>query len=508
MTEIMDQYGVDISVASLQQTEYFKSLGKTWNELTEAEKKQLRYNKILEDTAKVQGNAEREAEGFGVQVQLLKTNVDEMVKTLGEMLIPVLEPLIAKIGEIVSKLKDWIDNNPELASAILIITGVIGGLLGVVGSLLVPIGSLVTIMGALTPAIASAGGIMAFLSASILPVIATIGGLIGVAIALFMAIKSNWEGIKEATNNLIETCRPYFEQLKESFSNLWDTCKSIYDTIIAPLFQIIGEIIEECINFAAPLLNLLMTTFSTVFNTISTVWNTIGKPVFNFIMSIVQSVWGVVQPIFNNISSLFSNIVSAISSVWNNIGAPIFNSIMAIVRKVADAVAPAFNTFRNVITSAMNAVLSPIQFVIDKLSSLFGWISDLGGKIGSFVSNLNPFKNLFGRSMEIGVETDEVDMPALNGSYYTADTVKSRNYSRQATQSIPINSNFNNDNSSSNLINILANILQQNNSQLIAAISGLQISANDIYLDNQKVGRAVSSVVDRQLGKNSTRKVW
>ena len=110
--------------------------------------------------------------------------------------------------------------------------------------------------------------------------------------------------------------------------------------------------------------------------------------------------------------------------------------------------------------------------------------------------------------MEIGVETAEVNTPALNGSYYTAETAKSRNYARQSIAAAagmniqPVNNN------SENLLNILANILQRNNAQLINAISNIEIAANDIYLDGNKVGKSVSGVVDRQLGKNSTRREW
>ena len=168
-----------------------------------------------------------------------------------------------------------------------------------------------------------------------------------------------------------------------------------------------------------------MVVFSAVFNSISAVWTSIGKPVFTFIMDIVQRMWGVFQPIFNNISSLFNSVVSAISSVWNGMGAPIFNAIINIIRNVSNVVGPAFSTFKNAIVNAMNAVLSPIQWVIDKLSSLFGWISDVGSKVGNFISNLNPFKNLFGREANVDVNYNDVS-PALSGQYYQPDTIKSR----------------------------------------------------------------------------------
>ena len=355
----------------------------------------------------------------------LSSKVETVAKQFGDLLLPIIN----KVVDGIIKFMDFLAGlSTEMQTTILVVGGVvaaIGPLLVIIGTLISNLGVIISTIGAVSTAIGSAGGIMAFFASSMLPVIATIGGVIAIAIALAMAIKENWEGIKEATNSLIETCKPYFEQFKESFSELWQTCQSIYETVIKPLFQIIGEIIAECINYVSPILNSLMVVFSAVFNSISAVWTSIGKPVFTFIMDIVQRMWGVFQPIFNNISSLFNSVVSAISSVWNGMGAPIFNAIINIIRNVSSVVGPAFSTFKNAIVNAMNAVLSPIQWVIDKLSTLLGWISDVGGKIGNFISNLNPFKNLFGREANVDVNYNDVS-PALSGEYYQPDTIKSR----------------------------------------------------------------------------------
>lgn len=403
-TEIMDQYGVDISVASLEQSNYVQSLGKTWKEMTEAEKKQARYNKILEDTAKVQGNAAKEAEGFSVQGQLLKTNIQEMVKTLGEKLIPVLEPIVKIIGDVVDKTKTWIENNPQLATTLMIIVGVIGGLLLVVGSLLVPLGMLIITMGALSTAMATAGGFAAFFSASILPIIAVIGIVIGVIVALVMAIKSNWEEIKEATNQLLEECSPTFEALGQAFSRLWEMCKSIYETIIKPLFEIIGIVIASCIRKVIPIINSLVPVFTTAFNLIASAWDFL-KPVFDIIM-------------------------------W-------------ILKQLAKVATGAMEMFVKDITGAMDKVLQPIQWVIDKVGELLSWLGGLGDKISGTIKKLNPFKSfslegninvnqntrnsvpdaspysVMRTGMPMPLDMSSLDNIALSGSYYTPRTMAS-----------------------------------------------------------------------------------
>ena len=323
---------------------------------------------------------------------LKRTIETGLLKPIGESLLPLLNNLIPKIQGVVDKLKSWIQENPKIASAITIIIGVIGGVLAIIGPIITTIGMLVISLGAMSTAFAAAGGVAAFFSASILPVITVIGAVIGVVATLAMAIYSNWEGIKQATIQLIETCRPQFEAFKEAFNNLWQVIKSIYETVIKPLFKMIGQVIQYCIEFVTPIIQRLLPVFTSVFNAISSFWNSIGKPVFSAIISIIQTIGTVVKPIFD--------------------------------------------TFRDAICGAMDAVLKPIQWVIDKLSELFGWVGDVGSKIGGFLDKINPFKsidvntNINHNSEELaGVARGKsiLDNTALSGAYYQPQTRSGKN---------------------------------------------------------------------------------
>ena len=95
-----------------------------------------------------------------------------------------------------------------------------------------------------------------------------------------------------------------------------------------------------------------------------------------------------------------------------------------------------FDTFKDVICGAMDAVLKPIQWVIDKLSELFGWIGDVGSKIGGFLDKINPFKsidintNINPNSEELaGVARSKsiLTNTALSGAYYQPQTRSSKN---------------------------------------------------------------------------------
>lgn len=422
-----------------------------------------------------------------------------IVKELGQSLMPLMEKLVPVIQNVVDAISNWIENNPGLTSAIMIIAGVIGGLLAVLGPIITTIGMLVISIGALTSAFAAAGGIAAFFSTALLPIIGVIAGVIAAVVAIAMSIKENWEGIKQATSNLIETVKPHFEQFKESFAGLWSTCQNIYTTVIQPLFQIIGQIIEELIYFCTPLFQALLTTFSIVFDAISGVWAGVGQPVFAAAMQIIQKLWSVAQPIFRNLSSLISSVFSTISNVWKSVLKPVFEAIISIVNVISKTVASVFTGFVEDITSAMKAVLSPIQWVIDKLTSLFNWVSKAASSVGNFLNSVNPFRSVT-QDVDVNARYSMPDINqrdiALSGAYYTprsalsSELNSSYNSMLRAASKVPDVGKV----KSSDAINI-EDILTRSFAMLVQEIKNIQINPNlEVILDGQKMSNTLSTI--------------
>lgn len=512
--EAVDKYNVNLSASMLENSEFVQSLGKSWNQLSDNEKMQAALNEMLRQGASANGLAAEEAKSFSMQMNLAKENIKETTGSIGDGLLPTMEPLINKFNSVVKVIGEWAKANPEITSTIIIVVGAVGGLLAILGPIITTIGMLTISIGALAPIVTAAGGIMGFFTASILPVIAVIGTLIGVAILLFGAIQANWEGIKQATINLINACSPQFEALKQSFSGLWKTCKSIYDTVIQPLFMVIGKVIEQCIIFATPLIKLLLQVFSDVINAISLVWNSIGKPIFDWMKTKIAELAPVFIPIFNSFKQYFSNACNAISSVWSNILYPVFQILIGVIAKIGSVVAPVFNGFASAISIAMRAVLTPIQSVIDRISSLLGWISDAGSKVGGFLSNLNPFKS---RSIDIGVnylnegyQSPMTMMPmmaraleipkefsniAYSGSYYNMNSVGNKSIESISKSTSSGVSKLSNDSYKIGVDEIANKIV----AGLIEGLKGITLSADvNAYLDTERV----SSELNRVDGRN------
>ena len=435
-----------------------------------------------------------------------QSKIEAMAKSFGDMLLPIVNDVIKVIGN----LADWLGSLDEGTRKVILGVSAfivaLGPILIILGQLITSVGAITGALGALSTAIGSAGGLMAFFTTSMLPVITTVGAVIGVVVALAMAIKENWEGIKSATQSLIDKCEPAFEGLKNAFSTLWDTCMDIYNTVIQPLFRLIGEVIEVCIQLATPLLILLMDQFSNVMNVISVAWAVVGKPVFSAIMAIVQTVWTIVKPILSAFASLFSSIMSTISAIWNAIGSPVFNGIINVVKSISNVVGPAFETFKNTIANAMNYVLTPIQWVIDKLKSLTDWIGGVGKKVGGFISSIG---NLFGgssRSIDVDLQANDIEPVALSGNYYNADTRKALDF-RSNLDNITVGATAysSKNNELLNVDELVSKLTDGISTALLGALSGLQLQTN-LNLDSKPIGKAIAPLIDTEIAKIQRRR--
>ncbi len=89
-TEPLKQLGINMSVANLEAYALTKGIKTAYDQMTEVEKVQLRYNYIMEQTADAQGDFVRTQDSYANQLRLLQNNLDTMAANIGSMLIPML----------------------------------------------------------------------------------------------------------------------------------------------------------------------------------------------------------------------------------------------------------------------------------------------------------------------------------------------------------------------------------------------------------------------------------
>lgn len=213
--EAVDKYGLSLSVATINTSDYAKSLGKTWDKMTQAEKAQAILSTTLEQSTSYTGLAQQEASGFTMQMQQMKQRIMEATAAIGEKLFPVLEPLISKIIEGTKRLSEWVNEHPKLTQGILMVVGVIGVLMAVGGPLLMMFASL--------SIISLAVGV------GMLPLIGIIAGVTAIIVGLVaggVALWQNWDTIKAKAAELKTQVVNKFTELKEGAINKFNELKT------------------------------------------------------------------------------------------------------------------------------------------------------------------------------------------------------------------------------------------------------------------------------------------
>jgi len=105
--ETVRKYGIIISESAIKQEALASGLNKTYSQLTDLEKVQMRYSLIQQGTTDAQGDAIRTASSFANQVKRLKANWEEFSASAGKPAIIVLADLLDSLNKIIDRLPSF-----------------------------------------------------------------------------------------------------------------------------------------------------------------------------------------------------------------------------------------------------------------------------------------------------------------------------------------------------------------------------------------------------------------
>lgn len=270
--EPLRDFGVFLSAAAVEARALEMGLAATSKELTEQDKIVARYNLILEGTANAQGDVSRTADGTANQMRKAAAAFEELQVKIGNVLLPVITPLIERLGELLDFMASLPD---EMQTAIV----VFAGLAAAAGPVLIVLGSLVTA----APAIAGAFGIIKVAMLGLLanPILlgaaVVIGGIVlawqnwdtitaiveGVGASVTnwyeQNIKPTMDAVTQVVRGFVDFFTGYFGRHIEAtvalvsalmtgdFSGAWDAAKAIVANSVqamAQVVQAVGPVIE------------------------------------------------------------------------------------------------------------------------------------------------------------------------------------------------------------------------------------------------------------------------
>jgi hypothetical protein len=223
---ILDNLGIIVNATEANEI-YAQSIGKTASELTEAEKQQALLNSVLEQGVKSIDRAAQATMTTSEKFQMLKATFVDTSAELGAALLPLINKLMEYIVSIVTKIKNWYEENKGLANTLTVIGAVLGVVTTAFGGGLLVLGQVLTMI----PKITAAWKLLSTLfSASGGPIgiaIAAIGALIAVGVLLYQ----NWDKVTEFF-------KTSWEHIKIAFAT---AIQFIVNTVLLPFVEIVTK---------------------------------------------------------------------------------------------------------------------------------------------------------------------------------------------------------------------------------------------------------------------------
>ncbi len=251
--ETVRKYGIVITEATISQELMNMGIKGGNKEATNAQKVQARLNLLYAGTIDAQGDAIRTSDSFANSMKGLKAAIKDVSVMIGTALLPIVTPLVNKIGEVFTAMAKWMQAHPGLTKVLIILAGALGVFMLALGALMI---LLPTILGPLAM-IAGAGGLAglsvafggagAAIMAALGPIALIIAAILILAGLAYLVI-SNWEGIQaffvRIWGGIQSTVSSVVDWFKGLPSVIGDIFGKIGDFMLAPIRNAVNGIIE------------------------------------------------------------------------------------------------------------------------------------------------------------------------------------------------------------------------------------------------------------------------
>lgn len=353
-TESLKTLGVVMTETNLKAYALSHGFHKEYEEMSQAEKVQLRYKYVLDQTKNAHGDFLRTQDGAANSTRIFLESLKELASEFGEVLIPIITPLIQKLTELIQWFGSLDDSTKKTIVTILGIIAVVGPLLSAIGNITSGIGSVINLVATLKTGFGSLSGV------SIPSVTKGLSG-IGSTIA------------GKVTPMLSSLATKVLPMLGKAVSFLFSPGGAIFAAVAAAVI-FIGtkgdELQAKLQQFDDWLQGVFAKDWTEVFGPV------LGG-ILNGFLDNVKNIWDGLKQVFDGIIDFIRGIFTLDwERAWNGVKeifGGIFNTLVAVAK------API-----NGIITLLNGAINSINKMIDGLNSIKfdvpDWVPFIGGK--------------------------------------------------------------------------------------------------------------------------------
>ena len=292
------------------------------------------------------------------QMTILKSQLQELAISMGNLLMPMIRDIVGKIQDLVNWLNSLDDEQKKHIMQVAAIVAAVGPVLLIIGKVIIGIGSLISAVGSIASAI---GALIPILMGPV----GIIALIVAAIVALGIIIYKNWDDIKawaqgvwEAIKEMVAQVVAKIVELKNNIVNKFNEIKTnisnkvneIKTNIVNKFNEIKNSIVNTVTNIKTSIVNKFNEIKSGVVNTVNNMKNAAVNAFTNLKNSISNTVSNIKNAIVNGFSNAVSYIRSLPSQAWSW-GADIINNIVNGIRAKIGAVKDAISNVASTIKS-------------------------------------------------------------------------------------------------------------------------------------------------------------
>ena len=404
------------------------------------------------------GTAEKMAatmqDNLAGQLTILKSQLEELAISIGEILMPYIRQIVGWIQGLVDWLNSLDEGTKKIIVTVALVAAALGPVLIVIGKVVGAIGTIMTVV----PQIASAiSGVIAFVSGTVIPAISAVVAAIGwvplaiaAVVAILVVLYNKCEWFRDAVNAIWTQIKEFFVSawevicsfFTETIPNAWNSLVSFFQGIPAwwsGLWQSVGDffsniwtnmmsnpVLTGIVDMIRSLWENLSTTLQGIWNGIKTAasgaWELIKNVVLGPVLLLIDLVTGNFTKLKEDAANIWNNIKNAASNIWNGIKQVVgslaqglashvsilFNGLKTTIANIWTAIkntaSSAWNGLKNLVSSiASNLKQAAVNAFKAMVSGIGSALSSLGSVVQSgFQSAISFITSLPGKALEWG----------------------------------------------------------------------------------------------------------
>lgn len=368
------------------------------------------------------------------QLTILKSALEELAISFGELLMPALRTIVGWIQNFVNWLNGMDEGTKKVIVTVALLAAAIGPVLIVVGKVISAVGTIMTIVPKIAGVINTVKTAFAALNATMLanPIFLIIAAITALVAAFIYLWNTNegfrqfwidlWENVKEvaiavwnaivefftaAWNAIVQTATAIWTALKGFFVGLWEGIKQVFTTAVTAVSTFLA-------NAWAGIQNTVTTVFNAIKTFFTNAWNGIKNTVTSVVNSIKTAVSTAFTAMWNGITTTVGNIVNSIRNGFNNavsfikgLASSAFSWGADIISGIVNGIRSMIGKVKDAVSSVANAIRSFLHFSVPDEGPLTDYESWMPDFMSGLASGIEKGRGLI--TKEIGKLAEDMD---------------------------------------------------------------------------------------------------